>query len=223
MKAHTLLLLCLCFAVNVFAQDKTRDEVIQLMAEDTCECIKNDTTSFTKDKTMNQKQVGLGLCLLKSYNKRKAESKALKNGDMGDFEALGEEVGLQMVSVCGVEFMALFSDEQLGEIIEDAEYEEANTPPPPAPKNEEDLQLEAELIALNNDAVSYFQVKDTFDKAHTFLIKEQFEGYKLLKKSNFNKSFNIYYKEINMFDLSERKYVKKKVVKYLEIIDSFLC
>lgn len=219
MLKKTLLLVCLCFVINVFAQDKTRDEVIQMMAEDTCECIKNDTASFTPDKTMNQKQVALGLCLLKSYNKRKADSKALKNGDMGDFEELGEEVGIQMVSTCGVEFMAIFSDEQLDEIIDEAQEDEENTPPPPAPKNENDLQLEAELVSLNNDAVSYFQVKDAFDKTHTFLIKEQFEGYKLLKKSNYNKSFNIYYKEINMFDLSERKYVKKKVVKYLEVID----
>jgi hypothetical protein len=213
------LLLCLCLVVNSFAQDKTRDEVIEMMAEDTCECIKNDTASFTKDKTMNQKQVALGLCLLKSYNKRKTESVSLKGGGMGDFEALGEEVGLQMVSTCGGEFMSIFSDEQLGEIIDESEDYEANTPPPPAPKDENDLQLEAELISLNNDAVSYFQVKDAFDKTHTFLIKEQFEGYKLLKTSNYNKTFNIYYKEINMFDLSERKYVKKKVVKYLESID----
>ena len=178
---NTLLLVCLCFSVNIFAQDLTREEAIQLMAEDTCECIKSDTTSFTHDKTMNQKQVALGLCLLKSYNERKKESKALKNGGMGDFEALGEEVGIQMVSVCGVEFMAIFSEEQLDEIIEDVENEDSNTPPPPAPKNEDDLQLEAELVSLNNDAVSYFQVKDAFDKEHLFLIKEQFEGYKLLK------------------------------------------
>lgn len=219
MLRNTLLLLCLCFAANVFAQDKTRDEIIQLMADDTCECIIADKESYTPEKTMNQKQVSLGLCLLKSYEIRKKESKALKNGDMGDFEALGEEVGIQMVSTCGVEFMAIFSNEQLGEIIEEAENEESNTPPAPAEKNEDDLQLEADLVSLNNDAVSYFQVKDAFDKLHTFLIKEEFEGYKLLKKSNFNKSFNIYYKEIDMFDLSERKYVKKKVVKYLEVID----
>ncbi len=212
-------LLFLFFVVNIFAQDKTREEIIQLMAEDTCECIKNDTASFTPDKTMNQKQVALGLCLLKSYNKRKAESVDMKNAGMDDFEALGEEVGLQMVSVCASDFMAIFSDEQLDEIIDESEEQDANTPPPPAPKNDDDLQLEAQLISLSNDAVSYFQVKDAFDKTHTFLIKEQFEGYKLLKKSNYNKAFNIYYKEINMFDLSERKYVKKKVVKYLESID----
>ncbi|GAA4974918.1 hypothetical protein [Algibacter aquimarinus] len=213
------LLLCLCLVVNVFGQDKTREEIIQLMAEDTCECIKNDTASFRPDKSMSQKQVALGLCLLKSYNKRKAESETMKNDGMDDFEALGEEVGIQMVSVCGVEFMAIFSDEQLDEFIDESEEPEANIPLPPASKNEDDLQLEAQLTSLNNDVVSYFQVKDAFDKTHTFLIKEQFEGYKLLKKSNYNKIFNIYYKEINMFDLSESKYVKKKVVKYLESRD----
>jgi len=219
MLKNTLFLVCFCFATNVFAQDKTREEVIQLIAEDTCKCIKSDTTSFTHDKTMNQKQVALGLCLLKSYNERKGESEAMKDGGIDDFEALGEEVGLQMVSTCGGEFMAIFSDEQLGEIIEETKNEEANTPPPPSPKNDDDLQLEAELIILNNDAVSYFQVKDAFDKTHTFIIKEQFDGYELLKKSSYNKSFNIYYKEIDMFDLSERKYLKKKVVKYLEAIN----
>lgn len=217
MLKNTLLVVCLSFSLTVFAQDKTRDEVIQLMAEDTCECIKSDSTSYTHDKSMNQKQVSLGLCLLKSYEKRKVESKALKNGDMGDFEALGEEVGIQMVSTCGVEFMSIFSDEQLGEIIEDSEND-VNAPAP-AEKNDDDLQLEADLVSLNNDAVSYFQVKDAFDKLHTFLINEEFKGYKLLKKSNYSKSFNIYYKVIDMFDLSERKYVKKKVVKYLETID----
>ena len=218
MLKYTLLIVNLCFVVNVFAQDKTREQVIELMAEDTCECIKKDKTSFTQDKSMNQKQVALGLCLLKSYNTRKSESSAMKDSGIDDFEALGEEVGIQMVSTCGVEFMAIFSDEQLGEIIDDVDEDET-APPPPAAKNDDDLQLEAELLSLSNDAVSYFQVKDAFDKTHTFIINEQFDGYKLLKKSNFNKSFNIYYKEIDMFDLSERKYVKKKVVKYLELID----
>lgn len=216
-----LLLGCLVFVVNVFSQDKTRDEIIKLMAEDTCEYLRNDKSSFTSDKTLNEKQISLGLYLLKSYEKRKVESIDLKDGDLADFEALGEEVGFKMISTCGGEFMAIFSNEQLEALIDDTENEDISIipPPPPAPKNEDDLQLEADLISLNNDAVSYFQVKDAFDKTHTFLIKEQFEGYKLLKRSRYNKTFNIYYKEIDMFDLSERKYVKKKVVKFLETVD----
>ena len=215
-----LLLGLLLFSVNLFAQDKTRQEVIQLMSDDTCDCIKSDPESFSHDKSLNQKQVALGLCLFKSYNIRKESSEAIKDSGINGFEALGEEVGVQMVSTCGAEFMAIFSDEQLDEIIDDVvDQENQVIPPPPAPKNEEDLLLEAELTALNNDAISYFQVKDGFDKTHTFLINEQFEGFELLKKSNFNKPFNIYYKEVEMFDLSERKYVKKKVVKYLEVIE----
>lgn len=223
MNKITYLLLALIFLPHgLFAQDKTREEVIQLMAEDTCECIKKDEESFSKEKSMNQKQVALGLCLFESYSQRKLESEKMKDSGMDDFEALGEEVGIKMVSTCGTEFMALFTNEQLGEIVDEAMEDDNDliiAPPPPAPKNENDLQLEAELVSLSNDAISYFEVKDTFNKTHVFLIKEQFEGYELLKKSNFSKSLKIYYKEIDMFDLSERKYVKKKVVKYLEIID----
>jgi len=216
----TLLLGLLFFSANLIAQDKTREEVIQLMSDDTCDCIKSDPESFSRGKSLNQKQVALGLCLLKSYNIRKEESQAIKASGIDGFEALGEEVGVQMVSNCGAEFMAIFSDEQLDEIIDVVvDKENPAIPPSPAPKNEEDLKLEGELTALNNDAISYFQIKDAFDKLHTFLINEQFEGYELLKKSNFNKSFSIYYKEVDMFDLSERKYVKKKVVKYLEVTE----
>ncbi|MFI1771430.1 hypothetical protein [Thalassobellus citreus] len=212
LKYTFLLFMSLCFSSNIFSQDKTKDEVLQLIAEDTCECIKNDKTSFTSDKTLTQKEVSLGLCLMKSFNERKSESKELANAGMDTFEAIGEEVGLKMVSTCGVEFMSIFSNDQLSEIIEE------DSPAEPVAKNEEDLQLEAQLVGLNNDAISYFEVKDDFDKSHIFLINEQFEGYQLLKKSNFKKSFKIYYKEIDLFDLSVRKYVKKNVVKYLELL-----
>ncbi|MFI1743771.1 hypothetical protein [Thalassobellus sediminis] len=213
LKYTFLLFIALCFTSNIFSQDKTKDEVLQLIAEDTCECIKNDETSFTSDKTLNQKEIALGLCLMKSFNERKAESKELADTGMDQFEAIGEEVGLKMVGTCGVEFMAIFTNDQLAEFVNDEV-----TPAPPAVKNENDLQLEAQLVALNNDVISYFEVNDDFDKSHVFLINEQFEGYQLLKKSNFKKSFKIYYKEIDLFDLSVRKYVKKNVVKYLELL-----
>ncbi len=209
-----LLFFSLCFTVNVFSQDKTRDEVLQLIAEDTCECIKNDETSFTSEKTLNQKEIALGLCLMKSFNERKSESKELENAGMDVFEAIGEEVGLKMVSTCGVEFMKIFTNDQLAEFIDDDA-----PPPPPVAKNENDLQLEAQLVALNNDVISNFEVTDDFNKSHIFLINEQFDGYELLKKSNFKKYFKVYYKEVDLFDLSVRKYVKKKVVKYLELLN----
>lgn len=217
MSKNLLVIVCLFLISNTYSQDKTRDEVLQLMAYDTCECIKSDKESFAIGKTMNQKQVALGLCLLKSFNKRKAESKEMQDAGIDNFDVIGEEVGLKMVSACGTDFMAIFTDDQLGEIIDEAL--EDDVPPPPSAKNNEDFQLDAELMSLNNDAISYFKLKDAFNKTHVFIIREQFEGFKLLKKSNYKKDFKVYYKEVDFFDLSERKYIKKKVVKYLELIN----
>lgn len=208
----------LCLSIYCVAQDKTRDQALELMAQDTCECIKNDPESFAEEVSMKKKELSLGLCLLKSFNARKNESSEFANTGMDNFEALGEEVGMKLVANCTEDFMSIFSDDQWGEIIEDKTFEYDDVPLPPAAKNENDLQLEADLVSLNNDAVSYIKVKDMYDKTHFLIISEQFQGFELLKKSNYNKSFRIYYREQNYYDLSERKYVKKKIIKYLEYL-----
>ena len=217
MKPSLLLIMSLFFLTNVFGQNKTREEVLQLIAEDTCGCIENDKSLFDSSKTLNQKQMGLGLCLLKSFNARKGESEEFREKSMDDFEALGEEVGFLMATTCGDTFISLFSDDQLGALL-DEDDSIPPPPPPPAPKSENDLNIEVELISINNEAVSYIDVTDSYSKKHTFIISEQFEGYKLLKKSNLNQEFRIFYKEVDYFDLSERRYVKKKVIKYIEKI-----
>ena len=116
--------------------------------------------------------------------------------------------------------MALFTDEQLGDFLEDDEMESefSDVPPPPAPQPEEDdLNIEGKIVSLNNDAISYIEVVDSFDKKHIFLVHGQFVGAKLLKKSNLKKDFKIYFKEDNFYDLSESRYIKKKVIVYIEL------
>ncbi|MCK7590919.1 hypothetical protein M0G43_10080 [Subsaxibacter sp. CAU 1640] len=211
-----------CSSLQLFSQDKTMDEAINMMAEDTCECIKNDPESFKPEISMDKKKMSLGLCLLKSYNVRKNESTALAKNGLNNFEQIGEQVGLKLVEICMENFMGLFSSNDLEEFVNDDDDDSYGTmpppPPPPALKNENDLQMEGDLISLNNDAISYIQIKDAYNKTHLFLICEQFEGFELLKKSNYQKSFKVYYKESYYFDLSERKYVKKKVVKHIEFL-----
>jgi len=220
MMKNTLVIVAFLLINTLFSQDKTRDEVLQLIADDTCICIQNDKTLYDSTKTMNQKQMALGLCLLKSYNIRKLESEELKKKGLNDFEALGEEVGFLMANTCADSFINLFSDEQLGAMLDDDDdgenYETA--PPPPAPKNENDLNIEVKLASIHNEVISSIIVTDSYNKEHVFIISEQFEGYKLLKRSNIKKDFRIFYKEVEYFDLSERRYVKKKVIKYLEKI-----
>lgn len=207
---------CIIFTLSISAQGKTRDEVLQLIAEDTCECIKNDPETFTQDKTMQQKEVALGICLLKSFNKRKSESDNTKNLGVGlDFEALGEEVGIKMVTTCGADFMAIFSDDQLDEIIDEGLNDQ--TPPPAAEKDVLSLSMTVSLETIHNDVISYIKFKDDFDKEQTFLIVDQFTGKELLKKRNVGKTFEVYYEKRNFYDLSEQTYTKKKVLKYIEL------
>nr|WP_321226397.1 hypothetical protein [uncultured Psychroserpens sp.] len=216
------ILICLSLSTGLtYGQDLSREEVLQLITDDTCVCINSDKTLFNGEKTLNQKKMALGLCLLKSYNVHKKKSKELSNKGLDDFESIGEEVGLLMVSTCVDDFMALFTDEQLGDFLEDDEMESEfnDVPPPPAPQPEEDdLNIEGKIVSLNNDAISYIEVVDSFDKKHIFLVHGQFVGAKLLKKSNLKKDFKIYFKEDNFYDLSESRYVKKKVIVYIELV-----
>lgn len=213
-----IVILNLLFCVNfLFSQNKSREEVIILIAEDTCDCIKSDPDTFSASTDMSKKEVEMGLCLIKSFNERKKLSKSLKKEKV-DFEALGEEVGVEMISICGSEFMAIFSGKELDEITDDNGSDDNSVPPPPSQKNEDDLQLEAKLVILNNDVLSNIIVEDSFGKRHTFLIVEQFEGDNILSSSNLEKQIRVYYKEANYYDLSEKRYLKKKVIKYIEII-----
>lgn len=214
MTKNALIIVCLLITNIIFSQNKTREEIITLIADDTCECISADPETFSAKTDFKRKEIALGLCMLKSFNIRKKESKIFKKEKV-DLEDLGEEVGLQMVSICGEEFMSIFSDEDLTELVED----ETLPPPPPGPKNEDDLNIEVKLVSLNNDAISNFIVEDNYGKKHTFLIVEQFEGDDLLKKSNIDKDLKVYYKELDYYDLSEKRYVKKKVVKYIEEVN----
>lgn len=216
MLKNLIIIACIFFSLSITGQGKTRDQVLQLIAEDTCECIKNDPEAFTQSKTMQQKEVALGICLLKSFNKRKSESEETKDLGVGlDFEALGEEVGIKMVTTCGGDFMAIFSEDQLDEIIED-EFND-RMPPPPSEKDVLSLSMTVSLEAIHNDVISYIKFKDDFDKEQTFLIVDEFIGKDLLRKPNIGKTFEVYYEKRDFYDLSEQNYTKKKVLKYIEL------
>ncbi|WP_299116743.1 hypothetical protein [uncultured Winogradskyella sp.] len=204
------LLFFVFFTSSIFigsAQDKTKDEILQLIADDTCKCIA--TSDVKAKKTMKEKELALGVCLIKSYGVRKKESSYFKKNPQVDFEALGEEVGVLMVGTCGEDFMALFNEEELGEYIEDyaddssqLSYTRGNV-----------LSLDVTLVSMENNIVSSITMTDDFDKSHTFVIINEFDGANQLKKSNFGKQFYVEYQELDIYDLSEKRYVKKKVLK----------
>lgn len=210
-KKITLLTLVMLFSVNSYAQKKSKEEVVELMAEDTCECIAKK--KIKKSATTEEKEMALGLCLLQSFNAHKNKSKYYKSKTLDDMEEIGEDIGIAMVGICAEDFLSIFSSEELVDIInEDDEDLDLDT------SNDSGLTIEVKLIAMNNDAISYIEAKDDFDKTHIFLITDEFEGYELLKKSNFGKFYTVTFKEEEFFDLSEKQYITKKVITKLEAL-----
>lgn len=208
-------LIVLAFATNIItAQELTKDDLLNIMAQETCDCINARNVDFANIDS-DKLELELGMCILESYGNHKNDADKLLNVSFDDENSLvqlGEDVAFKMMNKCSDVLMAI-----AGTYVEDDEFGDV-PPPPPGPKNMDDLSIEAQLVSLNNDAVSYIVVSDEFDKEHTFIVSEQFEDYSLLKKSNYKKNFRIFYKEVDYFDLSERRYVKKKVIKYLELI-----
>lgn len=200
-----LLLLGLTATHTITAQKLSKEEALDLMANDTCECIKEK--KIDPSDSMEQKEMALGLCLIKSFNAHKSKSRFFANKNLNDIEEVGEMVGETMSEICLNDFMSLFTSEEMVGFLEEDETIESNQQT--ASRN---LSIEAQLTALKNDAISYIETKDDFDKTHTFLIIDEFEGYELLKKSNFGNSFLIAYDEREFFDLSERQYIIKKVI-----------
>lgn len=211
MKNLTLALILL-FGLNLTAQNKSKQEVLDLMAEETCKCISKKKLKVSD--SMEEKEMALGLCLFTSFNKYKSKSKYYSNKSLEDIEEIGEDVGTVMVTMCADDFLSIFSADELVDFVEERETDTIGF------KNSDsnNLTIEVELVAMNNDAISYIETIDDFEKRHIFLITEEFEGYDLLKKSNFKKSFMVSYKEVELFDLSEKQYIIKKVITKLEAI-----
>ncbi|GAB4156504.1 MAG: hypothetical protein Tsb0033_07210 [Winogradskyella sp.] len=210
MKNSILLIVALLFSTITIAQNKSKQEVVDLIAEDTCKCIAKKKISKT-DKT-EEKEMALGLCLIENFNKHKNKSRYYSKKSLDDIEEIGQDVGVAMTSICADDFLSIFSSEELVEIVkEEDEMGLENA-------TETGLTIEVELIAMNNDVISYIETKDDFDKTHIFLITEEFEGYELLKRFNFKKLFTVTFKEVELFDLSEKQYVTKKVITKLETL-----
>ena len=228
-------LLCLLFIVGnlIYAQNLSKDEAFDLIVNDICKVLNEDNKTFDKSKSLEKKQFELGLLIIKTINIRKKESKELTEYISGiGFEKIGEEIGMKMNDKCGDALMDAFSTDELLDMVDkkygndnenidigELKFEGDVLSPPPAPKNESDLSIVAELISIHNDAVSYLKFNDDFEKEHVFLIVNQFEGKELLNKNDYGKQFKVYYSIEDYYDLSESRYIKKKVVKYIELLD----
>ena len=234
MKNKTLVLIFLIIGNVIFAQNLSKEEAYDLIVSDLCKKLNEDKETFSKSKSLEKRQFELGLLLMKSINELKKDSDELSNhvSNTG-LQKVGEELGVKLGMQCGDALMEAFSTDELldmvdkkygndSESIDVGELELDDTilpPPPPAGINESDISIVGGLASINNDVISYLKFTDEFEKEHVFLVVNQFIGKELLSKTNYGKQFKVYYDIDDFYDLSESRYIKKKVVKYIEEID----
>ena len=77
MNKITLILIVVLVGNLVNAQRKSKQEVVELMAEDTCKCISNK--KIDKAASTEQKEMALGLCLFESFNAHKSKKTNQQN------------------------------------------------------------------------------------------------------------------------------------------------
>lgn len=209
MKKNLLLLVVLLCGFTIKAQNISKEEALELMANDTCECIKKK--EIDPSDSMDIKQMELGICLIASFNKHKSKSKFFADKGLENMEEVGEMVGMTMSTICLSDFLSIFSTDEIADLSQE---DDINTSKSSSNKS----AIEVELSGLYNDALSYIITKDSYNKQHIFLIKDDFEGYDLLKTKNVGQSYRIHFKEESYFDLSERNYVIKKIITKVEAL-----
>ncbi|QDO94822.1 hypothetical protein FNB79_12885 [Formosa sediminum] len=85
----------------LFAQELTKDELVEIISNESCECINGKGLDFNNiDK--QKLELNFGLCIIESYTKHPEGSELLNISfnDNKSLEGLGELVALKMMTSC---------------------------------------------------------------------------------------------------------------------------
>ncbi|CAM3871435.1 MULTISPECIES: hypothetical protein [Flavobacterium] len=178
----------------LFAQKLTKEELIDKISENTCNC----TTE--KGITQENMDITLGVCILESITKyEKDVEKHFGKNIIADEEKMGElaeGVGAKMAFTCPA-FLEIIM--KMGE----GEFEE-----------EELLYIDGKITATQLEQFLTFTVKEESGKSHTVLLLEEFENSYLITDSVIKPKdkVKVSYYEADLYDAKTKKFVTFKVV-----------
>ncbi|MEQ3662810.1 MAG: hypothetical protein ABNG98_04825 [Flavobacterium sp.] len=185
---------------SLFAQKLTKEQLISKISEGTCNCITK------KDITKENLEMTLGLCMLEDFNKYEKDIEKYygKNviTDESKMEALGRDVGLQMVTKCP-SFLKLVMenmDEEDNETVEEVVEDEPS--------------ITGKFFQIKSEQFITFTVKETSGKTVEFILLNNFDNSFLLTENilKTNDVIDVYYYELEMFDAKIKKFVTYKIV-----------
>lgn len=182
-----------------FAQVNSKEGVIDLLSNQTCDCLN------TKDLTETNLELTLGVCIIQSIQKNKEEVEKYfgKNilSDEDNMTEIAESIGVQLALECS-KFTNLISDMTYEDEAMDEEY----------------LSYSGKIIAVNSDQFMTFKLKQDSGKIVTFLVLEDFDNSYLLLDSIIQptEKVEVSYYEATLYDAKIKKFVPYNVV--LDII-----
>lgn len=195
---EVILIIALTF--GLFSNAQTKDELIAIMSNETCECVNKKGDNLSKEEVQTQ----LGVCMLKSYNMRR--QKFLDAGIMFDsYESgrkLGEQVGFKMAKICP-EIFHHFINKKTEKLT----------------KNETTNSTTGHITSITGDDFSFVNLKDENGKTHKFLWLRNFEGSaKLMENSKLKSKVIIHYKNIECYIPKMNDYYSLKEITKIEFL-----
>ena len=175
-----IVIIVLIFGFLSHAQ--TKDELLSIMANETCECINKEGDNLSKEEI----QMKLGVCMLKSYNKRKDKfiAAGVKFDSYESGRKLGEQVGYKMAEICPEVFMSF---------VDDATTQSTT-------KTESVTSINGNIESITGDDFSFVNLKDENGKTHQFLWLRNFEGSaELMENPKLKTKVIIHYESIECY------------------------
>ena len=191
----TLIIALLLFSVVVNAQIETKDELLTVIAQETCDCfIKKDIDIENTDSS--KIELEFGFCIMESYANHKTVADKFLNISFDDeksLENLGIEVGMKMVSICPDALMAFAGD-----------YEEEYLT----------TETTGEFIKIETEQFNVIHIKDGNNRTLKLLWFNYFEGEDLFADPKVlkDKVLSVEYEEIELYDPNIEDYRNFKVI-----------
>lgn len=196
------IIIIIVFIFGIYSSAQTKDELISIMANETCECINKEGDNLSKQEI----QTKLGVCMLKGYNKRKEKYIAvgIKFDSYESGRKLGEQVGYKMAKICPEVFQS-FVDEAV------------NTKSSNVTKSV--TSISGNIESITGDDFSFVYLKDENGKTHKFLWLRNFEGSaKLMENSKLKSKVIIHYKNIECYIPKMNDYYSLKEITKIEFL-----
>lgn len=193
--------------VTVSAQQIVKEELLTLMAKETCECLE-----AKKDKIVDEDKLKAetGFCIIASYTKHSEEAKEVFGPifeDTKKAEKLGEDVAMKMITVCPDTFKSLVETFM--------KEEEAENPPAEVFTP----SVEGKVVEVKTSDFITLVIVDASGRKHSLLVLTHFEGANLLieNKLKKNQSVEAKYFEQEFYDPKTKDYKYFKVLDFLEL------